>query len=98
MPPAARRGDPTSHGSPLSPGSGSPNVLISGRPAWRAMTDIHTCPLTIGPVSHGSGVVKSGSMTVLINGLPAARMGDVIVEAGGPPNAITSGDPTVIIG
>ena len=62
------------------------------------MTDIHTCPLTIGPVSHGSGVVKSGSMTVLINGLPAARMGDVIVEEGGPPNAITSGDPTVIIG
>jgi uncharacterized Zn-binding protein involved in type VI secretion len=38
-----------------------------------------------------------GSATVLVGGLPAARMGDVIVEAGGP-NAIVAGLTTVLIG
>jgi uncharacterized Zn-binding protein involved in type VI secretion len=42
-------------------------------------------------------VVAKGSLTVLIGGLPAARMGDTIVEAGGP-NAIAAGEPTVLIG
>ncbi|WP_337589429.1 hypothetical protein [Paenibacillus contaminans] len=32
-----------------------------------------------------------------INSLPAARLGDVIVE-GGPPNSILSGAPNVMIG
>jgi len=60
--------------------------------------DIHTCatPLPIPP--HGPGVVIKGSATVLINNLPAARMGDQIIEAVGPPNQITQGCPTVIIG
>jgi uncharacterized Zn-binding protein involved in type VI secretion len=35
---------------------------------------------------------------VLINNLPAARMGDTILEAVGPPNKIAMGCPTVIIG
>lgn len=35
--PAARLGDMTAHGSPLSPGTGSPNVLIGKRPAWRGL-------------------------------------------------------------
>lgn len=35
--PAARLGDPTAHGTPLSPGPGSPNVLIGFKPAWRAV-------------------------------------------------------------
>jgi uncharacterized Zn-binding protein involved in type VI secretion len=38
-----------------------------------------------------------GSTTVLIGGLPAARQGDRVVEAG-PPNAIAVGAPTVTIG
>jgi uncharacterized Zn-binding protein involved in type VI secretion len=38
-----------------------------------------------------------GSTTVLINNLPAARLGDLVVEAG-PPNAIEVGAPTVLIG
>lgn len=60
--------------------------------------DIHMCgtPLPIPP--HGPGVVVNGSMTVMINGLPAARMGDTIVEAVGPPNSIVKGLPTVWIG
>jgi hypothetical protein len=52
--------------------------------------DIHVCttPLPVPP--HGPGVV--------INNLPACRMGDTILEAVGPPNKIAMGCPTVIIG
>jgi uncharacterized Zn-binding protein involved in type VI secretion len=42
--------------------------------------------------------VIDGSATVLINNLPACRLGDTIVEAVGPPNKIVMGEPTVIIG
>lgn len=97
MPPAARVGDQTSHGTPLAPGPGSVNVLIGGMPAWRAAADFHTCPLVTGVVPHVGGVVAMGSVTVLINNLPAARQGDLIVEAG-PPNTIAMGCPTVVIG
>ena len=60
--------------------------------------DIHSCqtPLPIPP--HGGGVVIDGSQTVLINGLPACRMGDTILEPVGPPNKIVRGYPTVLIG
>jgi uncharacterized Zn-binding protein involved in type VI secretion len=94
--PAARLGDVTSHGTPLGPGPGAPNVLIRGRPAWR-VGDVHTCPLFTGPVPHGGGSVAMGSVTVLIGGMPAARQSDLVVEAG-PPNAIAAGEPTVLIG
>jgi uncharacterized Zn-binding protein involved in type VI secretion len=43
------------------------------------------------------GVVAVGSVTVFIGGLPAARQGDLVVEAGAP-NAIAAGAPTVLIG
>ena len=97
MPPAARVGDQTAHGTPLGPGPGSVNVLIGGMPAWRATSDTHTCPLVTGVVPHVGGVVPVGSVTVLINNLPAARQGDTIAE-GGPPNSIVMGCLTVIIG
>ncbi len=97
MPLAARVGDQTSHGTPLGPGPGSTNVLIGGMPAWRAAADFHTCPLVTVLVPHVGGMVAMGSMTVLINNLPAARQGDMIVESG-PPNSIVMGCPTVIIG
>ncbi|MBU7005769.1 PAAR domain-containing protein [Phosphitispora fastidiosa] len=97
MPPAARMGDVTSHGTPLSPGPGSVNVLIGGKPAWRATTDFHTCPLVSGTVPHVGGMVTMGSTTVFINNFPAARQGDMITESG-PPNSISLGEPTVIIG
>jgi len=87
----------TSHGTPLSPGPGSLTVLIGNQPAWRAGTDFHTCPLVNGVQPHVGGTIAMGSATVLVGGLPAARMGDVIVEAGGP-NAIVAGLTTVLIG
>jgi hypothetical protein len=60
--------------------------------------DIHVCttPLPIPP--HGPGVVIDGSTTVVINNLPACRMGDTVLEAVGPPNKIAKGCLTVIIG
>ena len=101
MPAAARVGDQTAHGStpltPMSPGMGSPTVFIGGRPAWRALTDVHVCPLSNGPQPHVGGVVMKGSTSVFINGFPAARQGDQITEAGGP-NAILVGELTVMIG
>jgi uncharacterized Zn-binding protein involved in type VI secretion len=44
------------------------------------------------------GTVAMGSTTVLINGLPAVRMEDSIVESGGPPNSIVLGSLKVLIG
>jgi uncharacterized Zn-binding protein involved in type VI secretion len=95
--PAARIGDTTSHGTPLAPGPGFPTVLIEGRPAWRAGNDTHVCPLVDGVKPHVGGVVAKGSATVLVGGLPAARLGDMVVEAGAP-NAILTGALTVLIG
>ena len=97
MPPAARVADMTGHGTPLGPGPGSTDVLIGGMPAWRASADFHACPLVTVLVPHVGGVVAMGSTTVLINSLPAARQGDMIVESA-PPNSIVMGCPTVMIG
>jgi uncharacterized Zn-binding protein involved in type VI secretion len=102
MPPAARVGDMTSHGTPLTPFTpgvmGSPDVLIGGQPAWRAVTDVHVCPQVNGVVPHVGGFVAKGSTTVLINNFPAARQGDVITEGGGGPNGIAMGFLNVQIG
>lgn len=97
MPPAARVGDTTSHGTPLSPGPGSANVLIGGMPAWLASQSFHACPLVTGTVPHVGGTTSPGSATVMINNMPAARQGDMISESG-PPNTIAMGCPTVLIG
>ena len=145
---AARLGDMTAHGSPLSPGPCSQNVFIGKKPAWRglptasvgqltssaqkaidsltqattatneverakhlqqvaqetasmaqtmASTDQHACPVVKAFVPDGNGVVIDGSQTVLINGLPACRMGDTIQEATSI-NKITMGESTVLIG
>lgn len=60
--------------------------------------DIHLCALPSPVPPHGPGVVINGSATVMINNLPACRMGDTIMEALGPPNSIVKGESTVIIG
>ncbi|WP_298905850.1 PAAR domain-containing protein [uncultured Nostoc sp.] len=69
------------------------------RSAAAAGADIHNCATPSPVPPHGPGVVIDGSKTVLINNLPACRMGDTIIEALGPlPNKITKGYPTVLIG
>jgi uncharacterized Zn-binding protein involved in type VI secretion len=96
-PMAARMGDLTTHGSPLLPGPGSPNVFIGSMPAWRATIDLAMCPFP-GAAPHGTGPTLNGEPTVFINSMPAARMGDFVVEPSGGPNVIVSGCPTVMIG
>ena len=71
-------------------------MRIGGKDAWR-VSDAHICPLSDGPKPHAGGAVAVGSVTVMIGGLPAARVGDMVVEAG-PPDPISSGAPTVNIG
>ncbi len=60
--------------------------------------DIHACVTPFPVPPHGPGVVIDGSATVMINNLPACRMGDTILEPIGPPNKIAKGETTVIIG
>jgi uncharacterized Zn-binding protein involved in type VI secretion len=48
-------------------------------------------------VPHVGGPIVSGSATVFIGGLPAARVGDTIVETG-PAATIVIGAFTVVIG
>ena len=102
MPPAARVADPTTPGAPLAPGPGSTDVLIGGLPAWRAEIDQHACPMVSITGPDGVGSVMMGSPTVLINGMMACRMGDIVLEkpglALGPVNPIIMGCPTVMIG
>jgi len=49
-----------------------------------------------GPKPHVGGPVLSGAPNVLINGQPAARVGDACVCVG-PPDAVTQGSSKVMI-
>ncbi|MFY2563231.1 PAAR domain-containing protein [Corallococcus terminator] len=67
-------------------------------PAAR-VTDFHQCPMTtpVGPVQvpHvGGPIAGPGAPTVLIGGLPAAKVGDVAICVG-PPDAVVKGSTTV---
>ena len=96
MPPAARLTD--MHTCPMATPPGiphvggpilppcSPNVLIGFLPAAR-VTDKCLC---VGPPD----VIVKGSGTVMINNLPAARIGDNTAHGG----VIVAGCPTVMIG
>ncbi|MFN3848737.1 MAG: PAAR domain-containing protein [Spirosomataceae bacterium] len=67
-------------------------------PAAARITDMHTCPLSDGPKPHvGGPILPAGCPTVLIGGLPAARVGDM-ASCAGPPDSIVVGSATVMIG
>ena len=63
------------------------------------VTDMHVCPMVSpGPVPHvGGPILPPGCPTVLIGGMPAARVGD-IATCVGPPDTIAMGSATVTIG
>lgn len=62
------------------------------------ITDMHICPMSTGPVPHvGGPILPPGEPTVLIGGMPAARVGDM-ATCTGPPDTIIMGSPTVLIG
>lgn len=67
-------------------------------PAAARIGDMHTCPMVNpGPVPHvGGPILPAGAPTVLIGGMPAARVGDMAVCVG-PPDTIVAGSATVLI-
>lgn len=68
------------------------NAIISSAGGAIGGADKHVCSV------HDPGVVIDGSRMVLINGLPACRMGDTILEPIDPPNKIARGCLNVLIG
>lgn len=65
-------------------------------PAAR-LTDMHLCPMVTGIVPHVGGPISGPcAPTVLIGGLPAARISDMCVCVG-PPDVIMTGSKSVII-
>lgn len=71
-------------------------------PAAARITDFHQCPMQTpavpAPIPHvGGPVTGPGEPTVLIGGLPAARVGDMLVCVG-PPDSIVKGSSSVMIG
>lgn len=79
-------------GGPITPAAAVPTVLISGMPAAVA----NATPGGIVCASPAPNGIAQGSMTVLIGGLPAARVGDFAMH--GVPIAPGPGALTVIIG
>jgi uncharacterized Zn-binding protein involved in type VI secretion len=62
------------------------------------ITDMHTCPMSTGPVPHvGGPIIGPGAPTVIIGGMPAAVVGDSCTCVG-PPDSIIAGSTTVMIG
>ena len=72
-------------GGPIT-GPGAPTVMIAMMPAAN-VTSMCVC---VGPPD----VIVKGSMTCMVGGLPAARMGDMTAHGG----SIVLGAPTVMIG
>ena len=79
-------------GGPITPAAGVPAVLIGGLPAAVA----NLAPGGIACASPAPNGIAQGSLTVLIGGFPAARVGDTTMH--GAPIAPGPGATTVIIG
>ena len=67
-----------------------------GAPSAR-IGDHHICPMVTGLVPHVGGPIIVGCPTVMIAGIPAARVGDMCTCVG-PPDTIVAGSATVMIG
>ena len=73
-------------------------------PMAARLTDMHLCPMqtpVVVPVPHvGGPVTGPGAPNVLVGGLPAARVGDMLVCTGAPGvfDSIVKGSATVMIG
>ncbi len=67
-------------------------------PPAATVGSLHTCPLSDGPKPHvGGPVLPPCCLTVIIGGMPAARVGDMATCVG-PPDTIAMGSMTVVIG
>lgn len=66
-------------------------------PAAARVGDMHTCPMVTGTVPHvGGPVLPPGASTVMIGGMPAAKVGDMLT-CSGPPDSIIAGSSSVMI-
>lgn len=65
-------------------------------PPQARIGDYHVCPMVTGQVPHVGGPIALGAFTVIVAGMPAARIGDMAICIG-PPDTIASGSGTVII-
>ena len=72
MRPAARLTDLTMHGSPLSPGTGSPNVLIGGFPAWRGLPAAAAATLQSAQAASDAVIKTAEAATIAAAGTPGA--------------------------
>ena len=69
---------------------------MAGKPI-ATMGSMHMCPMCSGTVPHVGGPISGpGAPNVLINGKPAALMGDMCVCVG-PPDVVAQGNPSVLI-
>ena len=68
-------------------------------PAAARVSDMHVCPIAVPPAAPhvGGTILPPGCPTVLIGGMPAARVGDMLMCTG-PPDTIVMGSGTVMIG
>lgn len=66
-------------------------------PLAARISDMHTCPLSTPNPHVGGPIIGPGAVNVLIGGMPAAVVGDLLVCAG-PPDSIVKGSATVLIG
>jgi uncharacterized Zn-binding protein involved in type VI secretion len=72
---------------------------MAGMPASR-ITDMHVCPMVtpgVPPIPHVGGPIVTGQPTVLVGGLPQARVSDQCICVG-PPDVIAMGSMTVLVG
>jgi len=80
--PIARLGDKSSHGGTII--SSASRTYVNGKLVARK-GDLHSCPIK----GHGVTPITSGSDSVLVEGQPAARIGDSV----GCGATITAGSP-----
>ena len=67
-------------------------------PSAARVTDMHTCPMVSALVPHvGGPITGPGTGSVLIESMPAARVGDM-ATCTGPPDTIAQGSGSVMIG
>ena len=95
MPAATRIGDAdVPHCSGMVRAQGSPNVFVNNIP-WSRQGDVNTPHLLPGvPCPVHAAPIAIGSITVIVNGVGAGRIGDAIAGC----TSVAAGSPNVFAG
>ena len=70
--PAARISDPTMHGPPLLPGTGSPNTIIGAKLAWRGLPAAAAAALQAAQATSDATIKAAEAATLAAAGTPGA--------------------------